>query len=150
MPRAAEDFPAAVYAEIEKSDMIIHAGDFVDIEVLRKLQGLKPVKAVCGNMDSQAIHNELNQKEVIQLGNVKIGLIHGYGPPAGLMDTVTSEFTGVNAIVFGHTHSAINTVKGGVLLFNPGSPTDTIFAKVKSFGVLEVSDDDVRGRIIEI
>jgi putative phosphoesterase len=150
MPRSAQDFPPAVYAEIEKSDMIIHAGDFVEIEVLKKLQALKPTKAVCGNMDSQAIRNELNTKELLQFGKIRVGLIHGYGPPAGLVDTVASEFSGVDAIVFGHTHSAINDLKGGVLFFNPGSPTDTVFAKVNSFGILEIDDNGIKGKIIKI
>lgn len=150
MPRTASDLPREVYNEIVKSDMIIHAGDFVEIDILKKLRELKPVKAVCGNMDSQAIRNELKAKEIIAAGKFKIGLIHGYGAPAGLVDTVASEFTGVDAIVFGHTHSPVNMLKGRVLFFNPGSPTDTVFAKVNSFGILEITDDGINGKIIEL
>lgn len=150
MPRTAQDLPDAIYKEIDKSDMILHAGDFVEIDILRKLRELKPTRAVCGNMDSQAIRNELKPKEIIEAGKFRIGLIHGYGAPAGLVDTVASEFTGVNAIVFGHTHSPVNMIKDGVLFFNPGSPTDTVFAKVNSFGILEVTDDGIIGKIVKI
>lgn len=150
MPRTASDLPRGVYEEIVKSDMIIHAGDFVEIEILKKIRELKPVKAVCGNMDSQAIRNELKAKEIIEAGKFKIGLIHGYGAPAGLVDTVASEFTGVDAVVFGHTHSPVNMLKDGVLFFNPGSPTDTVFAKVNSFGILEITDDGINGKIIKL
>lgn len=147
MPRSAEDLPAAVYEEIKKSDMIMHAGDFVEIEILNKLRKLKPTNAVCGNMDSQAIRDELKQKMIIEIGKFKIGLIHGYGAPAGLIDTVKAEFTGVDAIVFGHTHSPVNTSKDGILFFNPGSPTDTVFAKTNSFGILEITDDGIKAKI---
>jgi len=150
MPRTAEDLPVIIYDEIKKSDMIIHAGDFVEIDILNKLRKLKPTKAVCGNMDSQAIRNELKQKEIIEVGKLKIGLIHGFGAPADLVDTVASEFTGVDAIIFGHTHSSVNILKDGVLFFNPGSPTDTIFAKVNSFGILDITDDSIKGRIVKI
>lgn len=151
MPRTAEDLPACIYEEIKRSDMILHAGDFVDIDVLNKLRKLdKPLKAVCGNMDSQAIRNELKEKEIVEAGKFKIGLIHGYGAPAGLVETVASEFTGVDAIVFGHTHSPVNMTKDGVLFFNPGSPTDTVFAKANSFGILEITDDAIKGTIVKI
>jgi len=130
--------------------MIMHAGDFVEIELLMKLQKLKPVKAVCGNMDTQAIRDKLKQKEVVEIGKLKIGLIHGYGAPAGLVDTVMSEFSGVDAIVFGHTHSPVNTSKNGILFFNPGSPTDTIFAKIRSFGVIEIEGGAITGKIIKL
>ncbi len=150
MPRTAEDLPAGVYKEIDASDMIIHAGDFIEIEVLNKLRKLKPTRAVCGNMDSQVIRNELRQKDIVAIGKFKIGLIHGYGAPAGLVDTVASEFIGVDAIVFGHTHSPVNISKNGVLFFNPGSPTDTVFAKINSFGILEVTDDAIEGKIIQL
>ena len=150
MPRAAEDLPASVYKEIEASDMILHAGDFVETDILNKLRKLKPVRAVCGNMDSQAIHNELRQKEIIEIGKFKIGLIHGHGAPAGMIDTVAAEFTGVDVIVFGHTHAPVNISKDGVLFFNPGSPTDTIFAKIISFGIFEITNDTINGKIIKL
>lgn len=150
MPRAAADLPDAVYEEISRSDMIVHAGDFVEIDILNKLRKLKPTWAVCGNMDSQAIRRELKDKEIIEIGKFKLGLIHGYGAPAGLVDTVASEFTGVDVIVFGHTHSGVNMSQDGVLFFNPGSPTDTIFAKTNSFGVLDITDDAIKGKLIKI
>ncbi len=150
MPRAAEDLPASVYKEIESSDMILHAGDFVETDILNKLRKLKPIRAVCGNMDSQAVRNELKQKEIITIGKFKIGLTHGYGAPAGMIETVASEFTGVDMIVFGHTHSPISISKGGVMFFNPGSPTDTVFAKINSFGIIEITDDTIKGKIIQL
>ena len=150
MPRAAEDLPASVYEAIGKCDLILHAGDFVEIDILNNLRKLKPTRAVRGNMDSQAIRGELQDKETIEIGKFKIGLIHGYGAPAGLVDTVASEFTGVDAIIFGHTHSSINMTKDGVLFFNPGSPTDTVFAKTNSFGIIDIPDDAIKARIVKI
>ena len=101
-------------------------------------------------MDSQAIRDELKTKEIIEIGKFKIGLIHGYGAPAGMIDTVASEFTGVDAIVFGHTHSPVNESKNGVLFFNPGSPTDTVFAKINSFGIIEITDDAIKAAIVKL
>ena len=150
MPRAASDLPQCIYDEIANCDIILHAGDFVEMDILKKLAYLKPIRAVCGNMDSQAIRHELKQKEIIDIGKFKIGLTHGYGAPGAIIDTVRSEFDRVDAIVFGHSHSAVNMTKDGILFFNPGSPTDTVFAKFKSYGILEITDKKIEGKIIRI
>jgi predicted phosphodiesterase len=57
----------------------------------------------------------------------------------------------VDCVVFGHSHQIYNqTPADGVLMFNPGSPTDTIFAHFKSFGILETSPEGVKGEIIRL
>ena len=150
IPRAAQDLPEAVYKEIENCDMIVHAGDFVEKDLFEKLNKLRPVKAVCGNMDSVELRHLLSSKEVFQAGDFTIGLIHGYGAPANLVETVRGEFKAVDAIIFGHSHSTLNVVKDGVLFFNPGSPTDKIFAQVNTYGILEVTDKKIEGKIVKI
>ena len=150
IPRVAQDLPEKVYKEIENADLIFHAGDFVDKDVYDKLKTLRKIHAVYGNMDTPELRRILKDKEVIQAGKFKIGIIHGYGAPKDLIDTVRGEFSGVDAIVFGHSHTAVNTVKDGVLFFNPGSPTDTIFATVNSYGILEVTEKSIEGSIVRI
>jgi hypothetical protein len=150
IPRVANDLPAAIYDEIKNVDMILHAGDFVDKNLYDKLSGLKPLKAVLGNMDSADLRGILNEKEILDVEKVRIGLIHGHGAPRELIDTVIGEFKNVDAIVFGHSHSALNTVKDGVLLFNPGSVTDNIFAAYNSYGILEISGNKVEGKIVKL
>ena len=152
IPRVAHDLPERVYGEIENVDMIIHAGDFVEMEVLDKLKTLRETHAVYGNMDSQGIRQHLNPREIIPVGRFKIGLIHGFGAPAEIVETVRGEFTdsSVDAIIFGHSHAAFNMVKEGILLFNPGSPTDTIFATSNSYGILEVTDKKIEGKIVKL
>ena len=83
-------------------------------------------------------------------GKFRIGLIHGYGASANLIDTVKGEFKGVDAIIFGHSHAPVNMVKDGVLFFNPGSPTDKVFAQTNSYGIIEVDDKKIEGKIVEI
>ena len=56
----------------------------------------------------------------------------------------------VRVIVFGHTHAPCNEEVGGVLLFNPGSPTDMRFAPYCSFGILTVQEGEARGEIVRL
>jgi len=55
----------------------------------------------------------------------------------------------VDVLVFGHSHRPVNKKEGGVLLFNPGSPTDQFFAPYRSCGILEIGKE-VKGRIIRL
>ena len=150
IPRTAQDLPQAVYDRIPDVDMILHAGDFVEKEVLDKLSALRETKAVYGNMDSAQLRAVLNPKEIVEVEGCRIGLIHGYGATANIVDTVRKEFTDVDAVVFGHSHNAVNVTKSGVLFFNPGSPTDTIFAPFNSYGILEVSGKKITAELIKI
>jgi len=150
IPVAASDLPKEIYKAIEGVDMIFHAGDLMDAGVLEKLKSLKETRAVRGNMDSKELGMTLNTKEVIDIGKFRIGLIHGYGAPSEIMATVRREFDKVDVLVFGHSHAAMNVKKDGVLYFNPGSPTDKIFASKNSYGILEVTDKKVEGTIVEI
>ncbi len=150
IPRVASDLPGKVYEEITKVDMILHAGDFVEKEIFDKLKTLRQTRAVYGNMDSTTLRHILNPKEMVQVGKFNIGLIHGYGPPRDLVETVEHEFKNVDAIIFGHSHSPTNIVKDGILFFNPGSPTDKIFATTNTYGILEISDAKIDGKIVTL
>ena len=76
-----EEIPQKIIESLSTVDLIIHAGDFTTIEVLNGLKQLGEVKAVQGNMDSDEIINILPIKDVIELGNKRIGITHGWGSP---------------------------------------------------------------------
>lgn len=150
IPNAAVDMPAKVYVALEGVDLILHAGDMATPEALEKIEGIAKVKAVRGNMDRFPTLKELPIKSVVEIGGVRIGLIHGYGPPHDLADRIGHEFEDVDAIVFGHTHRPMNEVRNGVLYFNPGSPTDKIFSASNTFGILTIKNKKLTGEIVII
>ena len=150
IPRVANDLPQLVYEAINKADLIIHAGDFVEFEVLQRLKKIKNTIGVIGNMDAKELRDILKTKETISVGKFKIGLIHGYGAPGSLTKTVRSEFGKVDAVVFGHSHVPTNMVEDGVLFFNPGSPTDKVYAPYNSYGVLDVTENGIKGEIVRL
>lgn len=152
IPTYNDKLPAKVFAELSDADLILHAGDIVEMSLIEELKKIAPVKAVQGNMDSLEAKQLLPQKEIITAGKIKIGLVHGWGPPLGLRERVVEAFHGSNVrvIVFGHSHNAINEEINGVLFINPGSPTDKIFAPFKSYAVLEVNGDKIEAKIVKI
>lgn len=152
IPDRAGAIPEEVLGALKGTDMIIHAGDLVHLSVLEKLKEISPlVKAVYGNMDPSEVRKELREKEIFEAGKFKIGLMHGYGAPAKLVELMEGNFKGasVDIIIFGHAHSPFNEKRGNVLYFNPGSPTDKMFAPYNSYGIIEINDK-IEARIVKI
>lgn len=151
VPRMAQDIPRVVYEGFKDVNLILHAGDLTELKFLEKLKKFKDVIAVSGNMDAEEIKQILKPKETFKAGNFRIGLIHGWGHPEGMSERLLTEFKGekIDCLVFGHSHSPMNERRGGKLFFNPGSPTDKIFAPYNSYGILEINDT-ITGKIIRI
>jgi putative phosphoesterase len=152
IPNRADAIPQEILKSFKEVDMIIHAGDLVELSVLDKLKSAcKNVKAVWGNMDSYEVRKKIPEKEILKIGNYTIGIIHGYGHPNKVIELVTKEFKDdfVNVIIFGHLHSGVNEKIGDILYFNPGSPTDKIYSTYNSYGIIEINDK-IEARIIRI
>jgi putative phosphoesterase len=131
-----------ILSALAEVDLIVHAGDFVAKDVLEGLKQLGEVKAVRGNMDSDEIKRLLPEKELVEIEGRKIGIIHGWGSPYGINDRVGSAFSGVDIIIYGHSHYPQNETKNGVFFFNPGPARS-------SFGVLTIGVE-ISGEIIKL
>jgi uncharacterized protein len=132
------------------TDMILHAGDVVSIEVLEAFQGHKLV-AVAGNTDGAEIRERFPEKQVLELGGFRIGLIHGWGPPFGLAKRAATCFDDIHCLVFGHSHWACNRRnREGILLFNPGSFSSSLFSVWRrSIGILTL-DKGISAEIVRL
>jgi putative phosphoesterase len=128
-------------------NMILHAGDFVDQRIVDFFRGWNLI-AVCGNMDTGEVRSLLPQKRTIDVSGYKIGLIHGWGSPIGLEKRVKAEFPPLDCLIYGHTHYPVNHKKGGLLFFNPGSPTRS-FTGRNTIGILSLGKE-IKAEIIKI
>ncbi|MBI4981675.1 MAG: metallophosphoesterase family protein [Candidatus Omnitrophica bacterium] len=152
IPDRAKSIPQEILDAFKNVDMIIHAGDFADLNILEKLKSTcSNVKAVAGNMDPAEIKEKLPEKEIFKIGKFKIAVAHGWGQPDKLPALLAEKFKDddVDVIVFGHSHKAFNEKIGKILFFNPGSPTDNIFAPYKSYGIIEINDK-ITAKIIKL
>jgi len=127
-------------------DLILHAGDIVDLSVLNVFKG-KPTKAVRGNMDPPSVALALPDKVIFECGGFCIGLIHGWGPPEGIEERILKSIGSVDCLVFGHTHRPKSEKIGNTYFFNPGSATDKRFSEFNSIGIIEI-DKEIKGEII--
>jgi putative phosphoesterase len=138
--RRFSDLPQALVKALSGCDLIIHAGDIVGMDVIRGLQSLAPVHAVHGNMCQPDAWSGLPYKLVVEAAGRRIGISHGSGGPGEAWQRVRQLFPGVDVIIFGHTHEAMNITVDGVMLFNPGRASE-------SYGVIEIGEE-IKSRIV--
>ncbi len=148
IPKVGDSLPREVLEAAREADLVLHAGDLVDMRVLEELRALAPVRAVAGNMDLPEVSSVLPQQVTVEVEGKLIGLIHGWGPPVGIERRVLSRFSGVDAVVFGHTHRACVDERKGVLLVNPGTPTDRRFSDRLSYALLTIENGVIDPSII--
>jgi hypothetical protein len=123
--------------ELERADLILHAGDVVAAVVLRELEAYAPVEAVFGNMDEPALRELLPERRVVEVEGARIGMVHIPGARAGREERLLRWFPGCDAVVYGHTHVPQVERHRGVWILNPGSPTERRRAPSRSMLVLE-------------
>ena len=150
LPVRAKKLPNNLTNQLKDVDLILHAGDFQDTNALMQIRDLGQVKAVHGNMDTLELKKELPKKDVLEIEGFTIGITHGSGPPDGLEQRVKEEFSYVDIIIYGHSHRPKNEVIDGILFFNPGSPTDNVFAPFNSFGTIKIEEGTIEGNIIKL
>lgn len=125
--------PQALRA-LEGSDLIIHAGDVGDPDILETLKTLAPVFAVRGNVDTEPWALALPETEVIETDAATIYVLHDVH--ALDLDPVAAGF---HIIVTGHSHKPARTEHGGVLFLNPGSAGPRRFDLPVTVARLDVS-----------
>ncbi len=148
----SKGLPKSMLEDFKAVDLILHAGDFCDLADYDVLAKIKDVRAVHGNMDTAAICGRFPRRQIVDCAGYKIGLFHGEGAPANILDVVKKQFAKdkVDVVVFGHSHQAFNEKIDGVHYFNPGSPNDDVFAPYCSYGLLDLSEKGVKATIVKI
>lgn len=146
--------PQALLDGLDGCDLIFHAGDVSERWVLEVLAEVAPVRAVIGNNDSFDLLKELPEERFFVSGSHRIGLLHGYSDMARRATTAKAwtleRMCGlVDCAVYGHSHQPEVMERQGLLMVNPGSPTDFRWAKGPTYGILEIGEA-IRARLIEL
>jgi uncharacterized protein len=136
--------PEAV-AALHASDVIIHAGDVGDPQILERLRAIAPTRAVRGNVDTSAWAQVLPLTDVVQVGDLLIYVIHNLSD----LD-LDPKAAGFAAVVSGHTHRPHVEVREDVLYLNPGSAGPRRFTLPIAVARLEIAGSRISHEIIEL
>ncbi|RZQ63891.1 metallophosphoesterase family protein [Amycolatopsis suaedae] len=126
LPRRARDLPAQVWREVDDADVVVHAGDWVDLATLEALRARSArLIGVYGNNDGPELRAELPEVATAELDGLRLAVIHETGAAKGREQRCARDFPDTDVLVFGHSHIPWDSVTGtGLRLLNPGSPTD--------------------------
>jgi putative phosphoesterase len=151
MPRGARQIPARCLEHCREADLILHAGDLVDVSVLRLLQSLgPPVHAISGNVDNASVRAVVPDRLELELAGVRIGMTHIAGPAPGRLGRLRAAFPGCQAVIFGHTHMPEHGEDDGFQIFNPGSPTERRRASVHTMGMGRIVDASITFELLVV
>lgn len=126
VPRRARDLPAALWAAVDAADVVLHAGDWVEVSLLDALAArARRLVGVYGNNDGPPLRARLPEVARVDLAGLRVAVVHETGPSAGREARCADRFADCDLLVFGHSHIPWDTrTTGGLRLLNPGSPTD--------------------------
>jgi uncharacterized protein len=126
VPARARRLPDAVWRAVDGADLVIHAGDWVDVATLDALDGRAArLVGVAGNNDGSDLHARLGEFARVDLDGLRIGVMHETGAATGREARMDAAYDDLDVLVFGHSHIPWDTVTArGIRLLNPGSPTD--------------------------
>jgi uncharacterized protein len=151
LPRGARRLPEACVERIAGAELLLHAGDFSTLAVLRELEAIgPPVLGVHGNVDSAELRRLLPAERVLEAEGARIGMVHDAGPRRGRLERLRTHFgERANVVVFGHSHMPLHEqAPDGFQILNPGSPTERRRAPTHTMGLIRVESGLARCEIV--
>ena len=153
MPRGARRLPDACVERLRSADLILHAGDFMTVEVLEAIEALgPPVAGVVGNVDEPGLVMRLPSARVVEADGARIAMVHDAGAAAGRLERMRRRFKDADAVVFGHSHIPLHEqdFDGGFQIFNPGSPTERRRSPRHTMGMCRAEGGNLAFELVDL
>jgi putative phosphoesterase len=148
VPKRARDLPAALWTAIDSADVVVHAGDWVDVCLLDAIEERDVwLIGVYGNNDGPDLRARLPEVATVELDGLRLAVVHETGPAGGRERRCADRFPDHDVLIFGHSHIPWDSgAPGGLRLLNPGSPTDRRRQPYATYLTADVTD----GRLSEV
>nr|WP_314843075.1 YfcE family phosphodiesterase [uncultured Microbacterium sp.] len=152
VPKRARRLPDVVLRAVDEADIVVHAGDWVDLATLELLDARAAVlHAVYGNNDGADLRARLPEVARFAVEGVDVAVIHETGQARGREQRMDALFLDTDLLVFGHSHIPWDTVApSGMRLLNPGSPTDRRRQPVCTMMTVVIDDGRIDAALVPI
>lgn len=127
------------------SELILHAGDIGNSEILDSLKKIAPVIAIRGNVDTEDWARELPETTVIETEVATIYMLHDVKQ----LD-LNPAAAGFHIVVSGHSHKPSDEEFRGVRYINPGSAGPRRFSLPVTIARLDLSRKPWRVDFIDL
>ena len=136
-----------VFEALAGVELILHAGDVGDDDILDELSAIAPVHAVYGNTDEP--RRRLAKEIVREIGGVSIHVSHGHETGSPTPERLLARYP-QDVLVYGHTHRSLVARAEGRLVINPGAAGPRRFDLLPSVGRLTIEDGRADVEIISL
>lgn len=131
-----------VVEHLKTADAILHGGDINKPAIVEQLQQYAPLYIVRGNNDKEWAE-DIPHDLTVTLEGITFFLVHN-------KKEVPVDLSGVNVVVFGHSHKYVQEEKDGLLWLNPGSCGPRRFHQEITMMMVKIEDGTIQVEKIEI
>ena len=131
-----------VVEQLKHADAILHAGDINKQLILDQLRRYAPLYIVRGNNDKDWAA-QIPHDLTVTLEGVTFYLVHN-------RKEVPADLSGVDVVVFGHSHKYLQEEREGLLWLNPGSCGPRRFHQEITMMMATLSDGSISVEKISI
>lgn len=125
-----------VVEHLKTADAILHGGDINKPAIVEQLQQYAPLYIVRGNNDKEWAE-DIPHDLTVTLEGVTIFMVHN-------KKEVPADLSGVDVVVFGHSHKYVQEEKDGVLWLNPGSCGPRRFHQEITMIMVKIEDGTIQ------
>lgn len=121
-----------VLEHLKAVDAILHGGDINKRSIVDELRQYAPLYIVRGNNDKEWAA-DIPHDLTVTLGGMTFFMVHN-------KKEVLQDLSGVDVVVFGHSHKYVQQEQDGILWLNPGSCGPRRFHQEITMMMVEVAD----------
>ena len=131
-----------VVEHLKTADAILHGGDINKPAIVEQLQQHAPLYIVRGNNDKEWAE-DIPHNLTVTLEGITFFLVHN-------KKEVPADLSGVDVVVFGHSHKYVQEEKDGILWLNPGSCGPRRFHQEITMMMAEIEGGTIQVEKIDI
>lgn len=131
-----------VVEHLKTADAILHGGDINKPAIVEQLQQYAPLYIVRGNNDKEWAE-DIPHDLTVTLEGITFFMVHN-------KKEVPADLSGVDVVVFGHSHKYVQEEKDGLLWLNPGSCGPRRFHQEITMMMVKIEGGTIQVEKIEI
>ena len=118
--------------KIRDCDYILHGGDIASKDTFERIKEIAPAYFVRGNADKDWA-KDIPVEQEIELEGYRFYMVHN-------IKHIREDLSGIDFVVYGHSHKYENRQKDGITYLNPGSCGPRRFTQPVTFIIMTIDD----------
>ena len=118
--------------KIRDCDYILHGGDIASKDTFERIKEIAPAYFVRGNADKDWA-KDIPVEQEIELEGYRFYMVHN-------IKHIREDLSGIDFVVYGHSHKYENRQKDGITYLNPGSCGPRRFTQPVTFMIMTIDD----------